>query len=165
MDKPYSGSDDSLISMLLEETYRTLSEKSGEFDFHQLDQHFDKQSVSKGVELEPTLENFLARQTLSKQHLVYMPQIGCYRLAIAQTFIDFPGNWGVFNSFVKELSFATLEEEELIKILSPYFSNSNNFALIGNFAELTLYAFNRDDEVAIQWLKKYFSKQDKKEAA
>ena len=165
MDKPFNGHDDSLIALLLEETYKTMSENSGEFEYHQLERHFDKQNSQQVTKFEPTLDNFLSRQSLASYQFSYSPHIGCYRLILDDTILDFPGNWSLFAGFRKELKYSRPDDETLASILSTSLMGNNNFIIIGNFGNLSLYVFEKNDEFSVQWLEKYFSKQDKKEAA
>tara|TARA_R110000868_G_scaffold100128_3_gene275385 strand:- start:16726 stop:17217 length:492 start_codon:yes stop_codon:yes gene_type:complete len=161
----FGNNDDNLISHLLEETYQSLPHSNIENSHQSLDQHFDKLSLESSALLDPTLENFIARQSEQTLDLEYLAKIGCYRLRNGEHVLDLPGNWDVFQNLARELSYTDLTTSELAPLLATIIGKPSRVLLMGSFGRAQLVVFEQADEFSIKWIEKYFSSVEKKEAA
>ncbi len=157
--------EDFLISHLLEETYQSLPRHDESSSIGNLNAHFDHHALLADCDLDPTLDNFLNRQSEQTHKLEYMAAIGCYRIRLNNQNIDLPGNWGPFQSLGRDLTFVNLVNDELSDLLSTLVGRTIQCVLIGSFGSARISFFNEKDDFSICWLEKYFNGLEKKEAA
>lgn len=158
--------EDSLISLLLEETYQSLPRDISTSVASDLGHHFDQLQELQSSFIDPTLENFIVRQSKLAINLTYLAQTGCYRLSGHGNEIDFPGNWGPFATMARDISFYNLDQDESLQsILGEVLGPDKKYVLIGQFADVKLVCFDVTDEYSVRWLEKYFMSEEKRKAA
>lgn len=157
--------EDFLIAHLLEETYMSLPSHDESAALTNLNAHFDHHHSLSQDDLDPTLDNFLNRQSSKTYKLEYKASIGCYRIEFAQHKIDLPGNWGAFACLGRDVAFVNLAQDELCELFASLFGKELQCVLIGSFGNARISFFEKDDDFSIRWLEKYFAGLEKKEAA
>ncbi len=157
--------EDFLIAHLLEETYQSLPSHDETAPLTNLNAHFDHHHSLCVNDLDPTLDNFLNRQSTKTYKLEYKASIGCYRIELAQQKIDLPGNWGAFAHLGREVVFVNLNNDVLNELLASLLGKEIQCVLIGSFGNARISFFENEDDFSIKWLEKYFDGLQKKEAA
>ncbi len=157
--------DENFIAHLLEETYQTVGSDGVSPSVGSLRDYFNQASAEHGHELDPTLDNFLSRQAIDSQQLQYNARTGCYRLLSGKLVLDFPSNWGPFERLGREITFIDLKHSDLMTLLRPHVMSDTRAVIIGNFGSVRIVYFQIDDEFSLRWLEKFFSYEQKKEAA
>jgi hypothetical protein len=167
-------SDDWFIGKLLEETYQCvpsdeLSKSPGDL----LDYFTNHKSQPKNSSRDLVLRNYFQNHGLVIAPLEYRIKSKCYRMTINNLVLDFPSNWGLFES-LESLSatdyFMISKKEDktsLAIILSQVVSYPADIVVMTDAGEKFLALIRESSEEDKDWLTSFFglNENEQKKAA
>ena len=153
------SNEDTLISMLIDETCNEKTEKDQPENVLDLQKYFEKRLNQVDY---ISIDDYFTQNELNYQPLKYEGKNGCYRLIYNQTILDFPSNWSVFNEIKnKNLIYLNTEADEdfLLDVFTELSGVSQNIALVKEKNEVKLVFLSNEESMEhIKWMSEYFNK-------
>ncbi len=155
------STEDTLISKLIEETYTESVEKDQPNTHVDLRMYFEKRlnEVDFG-----SISDYIDQNFLSHFQLVFINNIGCYRLTLKESVLDFPSNWSIFKDVSSsDLVYVdqSLDQDFLLDVMSELYGNIQSFILVreSDKVEMVLLSDEKSHE-HIKWMRNYFEKKN-----
>ena len=160
-DRICMSNEDTLISMLIEETCSEKAEKDQTENVIDLQKYFEKRLNQVDY---ISIEDYFVQNDLNHQTLNYESKNGCYRLIFKQTILDFPSNWSIFNQ-IKNSDFVfvdnNVDDDFLLDIFTELSGLSQNIALVKEKNNVQLVFLSTEESVDhVNWMNEYFKKKN-----
>ena len=156
------SNEDTLISMLIEETCNEKVDKDQPENVVDLQKYFEKRLNQVDY---ISIEDYFAQNDLIHQELHYESKNGCFRLILKQTILDFPSNWSIFNQ-IKNSDFVYVDSngdvDFLLDIFTELNGSSQSIALVKEKNIVKLVFFSTEESMDhVNWMSEYFKKKNK----
>jgi hypothetical protein len=155
------SSEDTLISMLIEETCTESIEKDLPNTVVDLRKYFERRLNEVDYN---SIMDYLEQHQLSHRPLNFEVSSKCYRLDFKQSILDFPSNWSIFEE-ISNSDFIyvdqSVDHDFLLDIFSEICGSFQNIALIRADQKIQLVFLSEENSIEhIKWMKSYFDKKN-----